>query len=179
MWMNSHDQYGWIARLLHWLVFILVVGMLLGGVLLSVLPAGGFRGVVVGLHKSVGVLVLLLMIARLLWRRFNPRPVDLEAVPLFRYLAHVLHIGLYTLLFVQPLSGIFMSQAFGYPVSVFGLFSLPPLIWQSPGLGTVFRDIHGATAGVLTVAILIHAAAALKHHFIDQDRTLLRMLKGR
>jgi cytochrome b561 len=179
MLMNTRDQYGWVARLLHWLVFGLVMGMLMGGALLSFLPAGGLKAIVTGAHKSVGVVILLLMIGRLFWRRFNPQPVDLGGTQVLNYLAHVLHVCLYTLLFLQPLSGILMSQAHGYPVAFFGLFTLPPFVWTSPALGSFFRDVHGVTAGVLTVGIAIHAAAALKHHFIDRDRTLMRMVKGR
>ena len=178
MLINTRERYGLIARFLHWFVFILVAGMLLGGVLIALLPSGGFRTVVVSAHKSTGVVVLLLMIIRLLWRFYNPRPRDLGNIPLLKYIAHVLHIWLYVLLFLQPLSGILMSQAYGYPVTVFGAFKLPPFIWNSPALGSVWGEIHRTTAVVLSVAIAIHAAAALKHHFIDGDRTLMRMLKG-
>ena len=97
---------------------------------------------------------------------------------MLNYIAHVLHVCLYILLLLQPLSGILMSQAYGYPVVVFGWFELPPLIWQSPLLGNFFREVHGVVAVLLMVAIVIHIAAGLKHHFIDRDRTLMRMLKG-
>lgn len=178
MLMNTHAQYGLVARLLHWLVFALVVGMLVGGCGLSLLPSGGFKAFIVAGHKSVGVVVLFLMVVRLLWRRANPRPTFLGTNPVLNYIAHLLHIVLYILLILQPLSGILMSQAHGYPVSVFGMFELPRLIWQSPLLGSFFRQVHGVTAVVLAVAIAMHAAAALKHHFIDGDRTLMRMVKG-
>ena len=178
MLTNTRERYGLIGRYLHWFVFILVAGMLLGGVLISVLPSGGFRAFVVSVHKSTGVVVLLLMIIRLLWRFYNPRPRDLGNKPVLNYLALVLHIWLYVLLFLQPLSGILMSQAYGYPVVVFGTFKLPPFIWNSPAMGSVWGEIHGVTAVVLSAAIAIHATAALKHHFIDHDRTLMRMLNG-
>lgn len=179
MFMNTRDQYGLIARLLHWLVFVLVIGMLMGGSVLSFLPSGGFKTFVVAGHKSIGVAIFLLMIGRLLWRRCNPQPKALDTNPVLNYIAQVLHICLYVLLLLQPLVGIFMSQAFGYPVAVFGGFELPPLVWHSPLLGNFFLKVHGVTAVLLTVAIVIHAAAALKHHFIDRDRTLMRMIKGR
>ena len=178
MLMNSHEQYGVITRLLHWIVFILVAGMLLGGVLLTILPAGSLRSVVVSGHKSAGAAILFLMLMRLAWRSFNPNPQPLGANPLVNYLAHLLHIMLYILLILQPLSGILMSQAYGYPVTVFGLFTLPPLIWQSPSWGSFFGDVHAVNARILVIAIGLHAAAALKHHYLDGDRTLLRMLKG-
>jgi cytochrome b561 len=119
------DRYGLIARLLHWLIAALVIGMLAGGSLLSFLPPGGFKGLAVATHKSIGVLIFLLMIARLLWRCFNLQPRDLGNIPVLNYIAHVLHIGLYILLILQPLSGILMSQSHGYPVVVFGWFNCP------------------------------------------------------
>lgn len=178
MFMNTRDGYGLIARLLHWLIVALVLVMLVGGVMLSALPSGGFKAFLMAAHKSTGASILLLMIGRLLWRVYNPRPRDLGEIPVLNYIAHIMHVWLYVLLFLQPLSGILMSQAYGYPVVVFGVFKLPPLIWNSPLLGGVFGQIHAVTALVLTLAIVVHAAAAWKHHFIDRDRTLMRMLKG-
>lgn len=178
MFKNTRDRYGLIARLLHWLIAALVIGMLAGGSLLSFFPSGGFKAVAIAGHKSIGVVILLLMIVRLLWRRTNPQPRDLGNIPVLNYIAHLVHIFLYVLLLLQPLVGILMSQAYGYPVSVFGIFKLPPLVWQSPSLGNVLRGAHGVTAVLLAAFIVIHVAAALKHHFIDRDRTLMRMLKG-
>lgn len=179
MFMNTRDQYGLVARLLHWLIFVLVAGMLVGGTVLSFLPSGGFKSVVIVGHKSLGVLILFLMIGRLLWRGYNPKPRVLGTNPALNYVAHVVHIILYVLLLLQPVAGILMSQAYGYPVVVFGLAELPPLVWHSPMLGNFFREVHGVTAVLLAVTIVVHAAAALKHHFIDRDRTLMRMINGR
>lgn len=178
MIMNTHDQYGLITRLLHWLIFVLVFGMLLGGGLLAILPSGGFKNYIVGIHKSFGVVVFGLMLARLVWRRYNIRPRPLGMIPVLNYSGQVMHVCLYVLLLFQPLMGILMSQSFGYPVSVFGWFELPPLIWHSPAIGNVLFEVHSKTAIVLTAAIAIHAAAGLVHHFIFQDRTLMRMIKG-
>jgi len=179
MFMNTQDHYGLIARLLHWLIAALVIGMLVGGSVLSFLPPGGFKSLVVAAHKSTGVFIFLLMTGRLLWRSINPRPRDLDAAPVLNYIANLLHILLYILLLMQPVVGILMSQAFGYPVVFFGWFELPPLIWQSSLLSNFFREVHGVTAILLTAVIAVHAAAALKHHFIDGDRTLMRMIRGK
>jgi cytochrome b561 len=178
MFKNTRDRYGLIARLLHWLIAALAIGMLVGGSLLSILPSGGFKTVAISGHKSIGVVIFLLMIGRIAWRRINPQPRDLGNTPVLNYFAHVVHVFLYVWLLLQPLVGILMSQAYGYPVFAFGVFKLPPLVWQSPSLGTFMREVHGVTAVLLTVFIVIHVAAALKHHFIDRDRTLIRMLKG-
>jgi cytochrome b561 len=178
MFMNTQDQYGLIARLLHWLIAALAIGMLAGGSLLSILPAGGFKAVAIAGHKSIGVAIFLLMIGRIAWRLANVQPRDLGTIPVLNYIAHLVHIFLYVLLMLQPLLGILMSQAYGYPVSVFGMVNLPPLVWQSPSLGNILREAHGVTAILLAVFIAIHVAAALKHHFVDRDGTLMRMLNG-
>jgi cytochrome b561 len=179
MLMNTRDQYGLIARLLHWLIAALAIGMLMAGSTLLFLPAGAIKGFVISVHKSVGVTLLALMIVRLIWRLCNPQPHDLSDTPVFNYLAHLLHIILYVLLFLQPLVGILMSQAFGFPVTVFGLFTLPHLMWRSAALGRFLLHVHGVTAVLLTAVILVHVAAALKHHYIDRNRTLMRMIEGK
>jgi cytochrome b561 len=176
--MNTRHQYGIISRGLHWLIAILVLGMLFAGVTLDLLPDGAVKGFAISLHKSFGVVVGLLMGMRLVWRIYNPRPMPLSRHALENYLADVVHVFLYTLLFLQPLVGILMSQAFGFPVKVFGLFTLPTMVWQSPQLGRFFLECHAVIAVVLTLTIVVHVGAALKHHFMDRDRTLLRMLLG-
>jgi cytochrome b561 len=178
MLMNTSDQFGLIARLLHWLIAALAIGMLLVGATFLFLPSGGFKNFLIDMHKSVGVTVLALMIVRLIWRIANPQPRDLNDTPVLNYIARLIHIVFYVLLFLQPLVGILMSQAFGYPVAFFGLFTLPRLIWHSASLGSFLLKVHGEIAILLAAVILLHVAAALKHHFIDRDRTLMRMIKG-
>ena len=178
MLKNTHEEYGLVSRILHWLTFFVVVGMLVGGQLLGVLSDGGIKPIVASAHKSIGVLVFLLVVVRLLWRLANPRPRFLGTKLVLRYVAEVLHVCLYVILLIQPLAGILMSQAYGYPVVVFGWIEMPTLIWHNPSLGGVFRQIHSVTANTLLAVIVVHGAAALKHHYIDGDRTLIRMLKG-
>ncbi len=178
MVVNTGHQYGLILRFLHWLTVALVAGMLMGGALMTILPSGGFKTLIYDIHKSTGVVILLVTALRLSWRLFYPPPGELGQSALSNYLARVLHVCLYVLLFLQPVIGILMSQSFGYPVSFWGWFELPGLIWQAPALGQFFREAHQVTAVVLTAAVAIHAAAALKHHFVDRDRTLMRMIYG-
>ncbi|MDX2453466.1 cytochrome b, partial [Desulfosarcina sp.] len=88
MFMNTQDHYGLIARLLHWLIAALAIGMLVGGSLLSILPSGGFKAVAMTGHKSIGVVIFLLMISRIAWRLTNPQPRDLGNIPVLSYIAH-------------------------------------------------------------------------------------------
>ncbi len=176
--VNTGQHYGLFFRLLHWLTVALVAGMLMGGALMTTLTSSGFKTLIYDIHKSTGVVILLVTALRLTWRLFYPPPRELGQSAVLNYLARVLHVCLYVLLFLQPVIGILMSQSFGYPVSFWGWFELPGLIWQAPALGQFFREVHQVTAVVLTAAVAVHAAAALKHHFIDRDRTLMRMIYG-
>ena len=178
MLMNTSEQYGLVSRLLHWLIFLMVVGMIIGGKILGVLPEGGIKAIAYSAHKSLGVVVFLLMAMRLVWRLLNPRPRFLGTNSVLHYVAEVMHVCLYVLLLLQPLAGILMTQAYGHPVIVFGVMKMPPLIWHSQSLGGLFRQIHAVTAAVLALFIVAHAAAALKHHYIDRDKTLMRMLRN-
>lgn len=179
MYKNTDESFGLISRLFHWIIALMVLGMLLGGLILGFLPGGSFKSLVMSLHKSTGVVILLLMVLRLWWKYINPKPRDLGPSEFENQLGRLMHIFLYILLFLQPLSGILMSQAFGYPVKVFGLFTLPVLIGKSPAAGSVFSQVHTVTALLLTICVVIHAAAAIKHHYIDGDRTLMRMISGK
>ncbi len=179
MYTNTNESFGIIARLFHWLIFLLVVGMLIAGSTMGSLPNGSVKSLIVGLHKSTGVLILLLVLLRLCWRLINPIPRDLGPNQFENKLGHLMHVFLYILLILQPISGIVMSQLFGYPVQVYGLFTLPTFFDKDPGLGKVFAGAHGVIATVLAISIIIHLAAALKHHYIDRDRTLMRMVVGK
>jgi len=176
---DTVESFGGISRLFHWVVALMVLGMLMGGLILDILPGGGFRSLIVGLHKSTGVTILLLTALRLGWRYVNPRPRDLGANALENQLGRLMHIFLYVLLFLQPTFGILMSQSFGSPVRVFGLFTLPTIVGRSDAVGSVFHQMHTVTALLLAICVGIHIAAAVKHHYIDRDRTLLRMISGK
>lgn len=179
MLTNTTDGYGLIARLFHWIVFLMVLGVIIGGNVVADMPSGPSKADMIALHKSFGFTVLTVMVLRLIWRLANPRPRDLGTHPVENRLGHAMHIGLYILLLVQPAVGILMSQALGFPVMPFHLFSVPTILSVHVPLGKLLLEIHETIGGVLAVCIGLHAAAALKHHFMDKDRTLVRMIVGR
>jgi cytochrome b561 len=179
MLKDTVESFGLVSRLFHWVVAVMVLGMLAGGLLLGFLPGGGFKSLIVGLHKSTGVVILALMALRIGWRYVNPRPRDLGPNEFENQLGRLLHIFLYVLVTLQPIFGILMSQAFGSPVRVFGLFTLPSVIGRSDAAGAVFSRMHTITAILIAAAVAVHIAAALKHHYIDRDRTLTRMISGK
>ncbi|MBI5593616.1 MAG: cytochrome b [Deltaproteobacteria bacterium] len=179
MLKNTIDSYGLIARLFHWIIFLMVIGVIMGGDIAADMPAGPGKAVILGLHKSFGFTILVLVVLRLLWRLTNPRPRDLGASRFQNKLGHAMHFFLYILLLSQPTIGILMSQAFGHPVYPFDLFEVPTFVNENIRLGKILLEIHETLWIVLAISVGIHAAAALKHHFIEKNRTLMRMIRGK
>jgi cytochrome b561 len=141
------------------------------------LPLGAAKVAMLARHKSVGITILALAILRLAWRLMNPVPPQPLSMPRWqRVAAHVSHVALYSLILIIPVLGWFMSSARNFPVSWFGLVTLPDFIEPSKAAFEFFRAAHVTLAVTLFVLALVHIAAALKHHFIDRDDVLRRML---
>ncbi|MCR6628581.1 MAG: cytochrome b [Magnetospirillum sp.] len=172
-------SYDPVAKSLHWLTALLIIVLWGVGLTLEDLPKGDLRGQVIGLHKAFGVVVLALAVLRLAWRGSKGAP-DLPAdMPAWEKLAAKLgHAGLYVLMIALPLDGILMSQSGGRPVSVFGL-ELPTLVGKDEGLHHLFEEGHELLAWGLAVVVVVHVAAALRHHIVLKDQVLRRMLPGR
>ena len=179
MLKNTTDSYGLIARLFHWIIFLMVVGVIIGGDIVADMPSGPGKSQLIGMHKSFGFAVLALVVLRLLWRLVNPLPRDLGTSRIENKLGHAMHIFLYILLLSQPTIGILMSQSFGHPVSPFGWFNVPTFINENIRMGKILLELHESLWIVLAISVGIHAAAALKHHFFEKNRTLMRMIRGK
>lgn len=179
MYRNTEDSYGVIARLFHWLIFFMVMGAVIGAAVFDGMPNSEAKATIIGLHKSAGVAILFLVTLRLLWRWANIRPRDLGTQALQNKLGHLVHVFLYILLFIQPVVGILMSQSFGHSVQFLGWVEVPQLVGLNPERGKFFAEMHEMVAVMLLMGIGIHVAAALKHHVMDKDRTLMRMLVGK
>jgi len=176
MLKNTENSYGIVAMGFHWLLFLMLAFMIIAGNFLASMPKGPEKLQAAGMHKSFGVVLLLLILARLAWRLINVTPKDPEGLPAIqRLMARAMHWVLYVLMFAQPLSGILMSQAAGYPVSAFGLLELPVLLDKDASLAQFFRGVHGTVWILLVVAVVGHAGAALHHHFIRKDDVLKKM----
>ena len=139
------------------------------------LPNGLQKLKLYGWHKAFGILVLGLALLRIIWRLSNKTP-NLAIPKLELIAARLAHVGLYALMLAMPLSGWLMSSAAGLPPSFFGLFTLPSLVAPSDELRHVFGFMHQWFAYGLIALIAVHTLAALKHHFIDKDDILRRML---
>jgi cytochrome b561 len=130
-------------------------------------------------HKWIGVTVLALFIVRGLWRLTHPAPALLPMAAWQRRSAQFLHGFLYLMLLVQPITGWLYSNASGRPIVYLGLVPLPNLVAKDRVLAGDFKELHENGGMVLAIAVGLHLLAALKHHFIDHDDTLRRMLRWR
>lgn len=176
---NSQQGYGLITICLHWLVAVSVYGLFaLGFWMVDLSYYSEWYQTAPMLHKSVGICLFTVMIFRLVWRILNPAPKGLSNHKKWEKLAaKVGHILLYLMIFTLLVSGYLISTADGRPISVFGWFDIPALISGLPQQEEIAGDIHEILAWALVLFSLVHALAALKHHFIDKDTTLSRMLK--
>ena len=178
---NTAQGYGIIAIVLHWLVALAVIGLFSLGVWMTGLTYYDDwyrRGP--DLHKSIGILLFFVMLARVIWRSINITPEYAPDISAFeRRLAHGVHLLLYALVFALMLSGYLISTADGKPIHVFDLFAVPATISDIANQEDIAGAIHWYLALLLISLVSLHAIAALKHHFIDRDETLKKMLGTR
>jgi cytochrome b561 len=130
------------------------------------------------LHRSLGVLIMLLLMLRFGWKLANPQPADLPGPVWMNIAAHGMHWLLYLVVLVQAVAGIAMSQADGEPVSLFGLFTLPVMIAADPQAEEFWEEIHEVNWIILTVLIIGHVLAALYRHFGEKGEVFRRMGVG-
>ena len=172
---NAHD-YGLVAVLLHWLMALLIIGLfVLGKYMVGLDYYHPWYQLAPDLHRSLGVLVGGLLLLRLGWRLSNPRPA-IVGRPWERRVAVTVHRLFYALIAAIVVSGYLITSAGGQAVSVFGWFEIPATLYGFEHQEDIAGRVHEWLAnGVIALAVL-HSLAALKHHFIDRDPTLRRML---
>jgi cytochrome b561 len=174
---NDSSRYGAIAQLFHWSIVALIITQFFLANKADGLPLGPAKIATLATHKSVGMTIFGLAILRLIWRWFNPIPDVPATTPAWqRMAAHFSHWTLYALILVTPLIGWFMSSARNFPVSWFGVVTLPDFVEPNKATYEFLHDTHEILAATLFVIALIHAGAALKHHFFARDNVLRRML---
>ena len=184
---NTLQRYGAIAQLLHWIMAILIIGMVVLGLYMEDLPItdkvpGQFGYTLYQLHKSIGFVVLTLAVLRILWRFVGPTPPVPEGHgALLKLAAHATHWLLYGLIFAMPISGWLYVSADSLshsmvPTRFFNLFVIPNLLDADDDVRNFFRGMHGLLSNVLIAVVALHVAAALGHHVLFRDNVLLRML---
>ena len=177
MFKNTENGYGLIAMILHWLSALIVFGLFgVGWWMVELDYYNEWYRTAPHWHKSTGILLSALIVFRLIWKVLNPTPKGLGS-KLEQIAAKLAHLMLYLLLLCIFTSGYLISTADGRGIDVFDWFTVP-------GLGELFAQqedvagfVHEYLAYGLIGLVLVHALAALKHHFIDKDRVLSRMVR--
>jgi cytochrome b561 len=171
-------RYTKTAMLLHWLTAVLIIATFCLGLTMVGIP--GFSPTKLkyfSWHKWLGVTVLGIAVLRVLWRiAHTPPPALVSIPPLQHKLAEGMHYLLYFLIFAVPISGYLYSYAAGVPVVYLGLFQMPAPFEPNTELKPILKTVHYVLNMTMAAAVVAHALAALKHHFIDRDVTLKRML---
>lgn len=167
------QRYTWPAILFHWVQAAVVLWLLWLGWTMIDLPKGAGRSAAYGLHKSLGLLTLLLVALRLLWRAMRPAPARLSTGNEAR-LATAVHHLLYVFLIFAPLAGFLASSFTPYPVKFFGL-ETPRLGWPDDSLNATFKLLHVVFVWGGAVLIGLHVVGAIKHGLL-RDGTMSRML---
>ena len=189
---NTTDGWGWLARLLHWSIALLILGLLGVGFYMSNIEKDLIKIYnLTQTHKSFGFVVFVLAVIRVIWRFANRQtPKMPSTMPRWQVVAsEASHWALYILMFALPLSGWLMASA--SPLNddggfitiknmVFGLFEMPdPIAPGNQNLTERFHQLHIFCALALCGVLIIHTAAALKHHLFEKDRIFMRMIVGK
>jgi cytochrome b561 len=177
---NSAQGYGAIPISLHWLTVALVIVAWVLGTFGDELPRGVARDFGMFVHITAGLFIIVLLVARVLWRVLDPPP-PAEITPLGGWIEAVgklTHLTLYVLLAVTPIMGIVVQFARGDALPVFGFTEIASPWIRDRGFARSMKEIHDIFANALVILAVLHAAAALIHHWVWRDRTLERMLPG-
>jgi cytochrome b561 len=179
LFKNTGSSYGVVTKTFHWLSALIVIGLLCVGLYMTHAKKDAGLFVYFTLHKSFGIIVLALTVLRIIWHIYTRKPGLVDGMkPWERMAAKGAHLFLYFAMVTMPLSGWIFSSAAGRPVKLFGLESLtlPDLVGKNHGLKELLENYHKTMAWLLIGVVAVHAAAAVKHHVIDKDSTLRRML---
>ena len=178
---STTERWGWVTRALHWSIAFTVFGMLAAGLYAVSLntgtPAGEMRYYsVIDVHKSFGLLIIMLMAFRVIWRASEKSPSVPTQTPKWETVAaRIAQALLYLGLFLMPVTGYLWASAYGEPVRFFGL-KLPSLIHLKGEQAILAHHIHIYTAFLLMAIIALHVLGALKNHLIDRNDVLRKML---
>lgn len=174
MLKNSTTDYGVVSKTLHWLMAAIILVLFFVGIYMAELPKETaeekqYAFQFYNLHKSFGVVALLLIVLRLAWLRISPAPqLPAAFAPKERVVVKALQGLLYLLMLVLPISGYVMSNAAGKPVNFFGMGELPALIGESKAIAGIAHEIHEIMGLAILVMIVLHAAGAIKHRLKDK-----------
>ncbi|SFW39088.1 MULTISPECIES: cytochrome b [Luteibacter] len=173
---SDATRWSTITKTFHWTMALLILGNGFFALWMDGLKPSMEKINMFALHKSIGLTVLALFFLRLVWRLADRRPPEDAAPRWQRVAAQVVHGFLYLLIVALPLTGWAFNSAHGYPLQYFKQFNLPALVEKNDALSSVFGEVHEYLFWFLILVLVAHVGGALKHHLIDRDDTLRRML---
>lgn len=178
MQVSAARSYSATTKVLHWLLALLIIGLIwLGWYLADLSYFDESYNLALSVHKSLGMLALSLAGAKILWAFLSPAPAFVDTIKSWdRVAAQTTHVVLYFMMVVIPVTGYAISTSAGSPVAFFDLFNIPAVLPKSEGLRDLAIELHYYLSYGTAILVTIHVLGALKHHFIDQDDTLSRML---
>lgn len=175
--MSQPASYTRTAIGMHWLVAFAIVATFSVGLYMPDLPLSPDKLKLYSWHKWAGVTIFLLVLFRLAWRLTHRPPAPPPGISAWqRIAAEATHFVLYVLMIIVPLSGWLMSSAKGFQTVYFGLLPLPDLLAKNKELGDVLAVVHQTLNFTMAGLVVAHTGAAIKHHFLDRDNVLRRML---
>lgn len=178
MLKNTKDSYGLTTKLFHWVSGFFIIGLMFVGFTMSDMPDSDAKFALYNQHKASGVIVLMLVILRILWKFSNEavnHPSSVSTILVI--LAKIGHFILYVFMLSMPISGILMTHFSGYDISVFGLFTIDAASEKIPDIAKLFHQVHVFGVLAFIAVIILHIGASLYHHFILKNNILIRMIK--
>ncbi len=171
------ERYTRTAVVLHWLIALLIFVAFPLALYMTGLHLSPFKLRLYSYHKWIGMVALLLVVIRIFWLATH-RPPTMPATMANweKFAAHATHHTLYFLILAIPITGWLMSSAKGFPVVLFTVLPLPDLVEKNKELGDLLQEVHKVLNYIMLGLVLAHIAAALKHHFIERDDILTRMV---
>ena len=171
----SSSRYDPFARLLHWLIVVLLVAQYIVAWTMPEIHRGTQPVGLITWHLEIGTAIIAVMLVRIVWRLLRREPDVVEATPSMRIVSRLTHALLYLLLIVQPVMGWINASSRGWHVTLFGVIPLPALSTTGSPLGHEMGDLHQVLAWGILGLVGLHLAGALYHHFVLRDGVLRRM----
>lgn len=179
---NTARGYGWPSIVLHWAMAVALIGLyFVGDYMVGLDYYDDLYHTLPHWHKSVGMLLAVAWLARLVWNysHARPAPADPQASKHETLAAHLAHLALYALVGIMLISGYMISTAKGADIEVFNWFSVPALVPNNAERGEFAGEVHEIVGTIFVALVAVHALAALFHHFVRKDNTLKRMLNSK
>ena len=175
---NSNQEFGVVAKCIHWAIALLIIGLIwLGWYMVDLGYYDSWYNGSLSLHKALGMIALGLAVCKMVWLLVSPTPLALPSLKAWEHqVSRIAHWILMLSMFIIPVSGYFISTSKGAGISIFDWFEVPALFPVSESTRDLAIDLHYYAAYTILAILTMHAGAALKHQFIDKDGTLKRML---